>query len=240
MRKARFGKGTILAALVTLAGTSWMLAQFLAHPGTASESQPRPIPAAASPVPPDFDSARPLTVVVRGWLWDPESRVDPPALSYFPDELNVALRERYGVETQLYQYKWSRLPKDLPAASRDFAVWARALAERAAASGRCVNFVGHSAGAVIVYSAAARGVPMGFMGTLGLPTMGRFKPGSVTQWTNFYTVDTHDPAGTLWGKGMAADRNIQASAPHKEMWSSRAVIEGAADGIATAWTNCSP
>jgi hypothetical protein len=166
--------------------------------------------------------------------------VDPPPLSYFPDEVNGDLRRRYGLETQLYQYEWSRLPKDLPAASMDFAVWARALDERAAASGHCVNFVGHSAGAAIVYSAAAQGVRMGFMGTVGLPTMGRSKPGSVTQWTNFYTFDTHDPAGILWGKGMAADRNVQVSTRHKEMWSSKAVSEGAVDGIATAWTNCSP
>jgi hypothetical protein len=159
---------------------------------------------------------------------------------YFPEQLNAALMGRLGLESSVIQYRWSRLPKDLPAATRDFAAFAQALAEKAARSGRCVNFVGHSAGAVIVYSAATRGVRMGYLGTLGLPTVGSAKPGSVTQWTNFYTVDSHDLAGMLWGKGMAADSNVDAGAPHKDLWSSRAVIDRSADGIAGAWAGCRP
>jgi hypothetical protein len=235
MQRGRFHKVAAMSAAVALvAGVTWMLA----HPGSASEPHPRPAP--ASPTLPRFDASRPLTVVVRGWLWDPESRRNPPALTYFPDQLNRALGPRYSLETAIYQYQWSRIPKDLPAATQDFAEFAGALTEQAALQGRCVNFLGHSAGALIVYSAAAKGVRMGYLGTLGLPTAGSVKPPSVTQWTNFYTTDTKDLAGILWGRGMGADSNVHAGAPHKELWGSRAVIEGSADGIATAWASCRP
>lgn len=235
MQRGRFRKvGAISAAVAMVAGVSWVLA----HPGSATESQSKPVP--AGPTLPAFDTSRPLTVVVRGWLWDPDSRKSPPGLVYFPDQLNGALRPGYGLETSIYQYRWSRIPKDLPAATRDFTVFARALTERAALEGRCVNFIGHSAGAVIVYAAAAKGVRMGYMGTLGLPTSGSAKPPSVTRWTNFYTTDTKDLAGVLWGRGMGADRNVHAGAPHKELWASRAVVDGSAEGISAAWASCRP
>ena len=223
-----------LAALAVAAGGS----SLVARPGSASEPEPAPLP--AGPPLPEVDASRPLTVVVRGWLWDPASRVDPPGLVYFPDELNRALAGRLGVGTALVQYRWSRLPKYLPSATRALTAYARALSDKAAAQGRCVNFIGHSAGAVIVYAAATQGVRMGYMGTLGLPTAGSMKPASVTQWTNFYTVDRKDLAGVLWGSGMAADRNVNTGAPHKELWSSSAVIAGSADGIAAAWNGCRP
>jgi hypothetical protein len=179
-------------------------------------------------------------VIVRGWLWDPQSRRNPTPLTYFPERVNESLRARYGLETTLYQYRWSRIPKDLPAATRDFVAFAGALSERAARQGRCVNFIGHSAGAAIVYAAAAEGVRMGYMGTLGLPTVGSARPPSITRWTNFYTTDSKDLAGVLWGREMGADRNVRAGAPHKELWSSPQVIDGSADGIAVAWTSCHP
>ncbi|HEY8200820.1 MAG TPA: hypothetical protein VII47_05670 [Actinomycetota bacterium] len=179
-------------------------------------------------------------MIVRGWLWDPQSRRNPTPLTYFPERVNESLRARYGLETTLYQYRWSRIPKDLLAATRDFVAFAGALSERAARQGRCVNFIGHSAGAAIVYAAAAEGVRMGYMGTLGLPTVGSARPPSITRWTNFYTTDSKDLAGVLWGREMGADRNVRAGAPHKELWSSPQVIDGSADGIAVAWTSCHP
>jgi hypothetical protein len=181
-----------------------------------------------------------MTVVVRGWLWDPKSRVDPAPLTYFPEQLNERLRQRHGMETTIYQYRWSRIPKDLPAAIRDFTAFADALSRQAALQGRCVDFIGHSAGAAIVYAAAAEGVHMGYMGTLGLPTAGSVRPPSVSSWTNFYTTDTKDLPGVLWGKGMQADRNVHAGAPHKELWSSPVVIDESVDGIAAAWASCHP
>jgi pimeloyl-ACP methyl ester carboxylesterase len=238
MQRGRFRKaGAISAAIAVVATVSWVLT----HPGSASElSQPPRRTLRPGPVLPAVVASRPLTVVVRGWLWDPQSRRNPPPLSFFPEQLNRRLRARHGPETTIYQYRWSRIPKDLPAATRDFAAFAEALSEQAARQGRCVNFIGHSAGAAIVYAAAARGVRMGYMGTLGLPTAGTARPPSITQWTNFYTTDSKDLAGVLWGRETGADRNVHAGAPHKELWSSPPVIDRSADGIAAAWTSCHP
>lgn len=230
--------GAISAAVAVVATASWLLS----HPGSASEA-PRPKPASVEAGDldlPAIDASRPVTVIVRGWLWDPQSRLDPPPLTYFPKKLKERLESHHGLQTTIYQYRWSRIPKDLPVAIRDFVAFADALGRRAAAQGQCVNFIGHSAGAAIVYAAAAEGTHMGFLGTLGLPTAGSVRPPSVSRWTNFYTTDTKDLAGVLWGRGMGADRNVHAGAPHKELWSSSQVIDESADGIAAAWATCRP
>jgi hypothetical protein len=90
----------------------------------------------------------------------------------------------------------------------------------------------------MVYSAAERGVPMGYMGTVGLPNVGSSKPASVAHWINFYTKEPHDLPGMLWGSSTAADLNVEAVLPHKEMWKARAVLQSSADGISQAWETC--
>jgi hypothetical protein len=230
--RKRFSRRVTALAVAIVVATIWIFA----HPGSALESKPLAVPAGVAL--PSADPAKPLTVVVRGWLWDPESRKNPPELTYFPAQLNKTLRKRYGLETTVYQYRWSRIPRDLPTASRDFTEFAKAVAARAAESGQCVNFIGHSAGALMVYSAADRGVPMGYMGTVGLPNVGSSKPVSVAHWINYFTKDPHDLPGILWGSSTAADRNVEAILLHKEMWKARAVIQGSADGIAQAWGTC--
>lgn len=184
-----------------------------------------------------IDPGRPVLVVVRGWLWDPSSRRNSPDLTQFPSKLRSRLLETAGVEPQVIQYQWSRIPKDLPAESNNFTAWAHALT-RSLPSG-CVSFMGHSAGAAMIFRAAADGVSMGYMGTLGLPTVGAGKPRSVTTWANFYT-DTHidDIAGALWAKNMRADINHNLEMRHSEFWESDPAIEITAQGIYEVWANC--
>lgn len=186
-----------------------------------------------------FDPARPLTVVVRGWLWDPTSRRVTAPLQVFPQQVNETLQRDYGLTTQIVQYDWSRLPKDIFSANDDFTSYARRLSEMAAVYGQCVNFVGHSVGAAVVYGAAVQGVRIGYMGTLGLPTFGTSKPPSVAVWGNFYTT-THerDLAGMLWASQMAADVNVDLQMPHRDFWGAKEVAETTADGIARSWNRC--
>lgn len=188
---------------------------------------------------PEIDTERPVTVVVRGWLWDPSSRMSLAPLEHFPERVNEILDRRYGLGTQIVQYDWTRLPKDVFAAGDSFTAYAHAVSERVHAGGRCANFVGHSAGAALVYQAAARGVRMGYMGTLGLPTFGRGRPGTVTMWANFYTT-THpdDIAGKLWDANVAADVSIDLKEKHRDFWGADEVTEITADGIAYSWQTC--
>ncbi len=190
---------------------------------------------------PDFDPGIPLTVVVRGWLWDPLSRKGTPDLVVFPSQVNDYLKSRHGLSTQIVQWDWSRLPADVFVARRELGLFAKSAGERAGKIGRCVNFVGHSAGAALTYSVAADGIRMGYMGTLGLPTGGRIKPSSVTQWANFYTT-THseDLAGRAWAARMGADTNVDLQMPHRDFWESDEVARITADGIAAAWSDCKP
>jgi hypothetical protein len=186
-----------------------------------------------------FDTSRPLTVVVRGWLWDPLSRKGTPPLVVFPEQLNSHLRSEHGLTTEVVQWDWSRLPSDVFTARDELRRYAKSAADRAGGSGRCVNFLGHSAGAALVYSIAADGAPMGYLGTLGLPTSGRGKPASVVTWANFYTT-THreDVAGKVWGSGMKADVNVDLKMSHRDFWESDEVAKVTADGIAQAWSSC--
>jgi hypothetical protein len=188
---------------------------------------------------PGIDPSRPLTVVVRGWLWDPTSRRVTAPLQVFPQQVNEILQREHGLTTRIVQYDWSRLPKDIFSASDDFTSYARKLSEVAAVYGQCVNFVGHSVGAAVVYGAAVQGVRMGYMGTLGLPTFGTSKPPSVAVWGNFYTT-THerDLAGMLWASQMAADVNVDLQMPHRDFWGAKEVAETTADGIAGSWNRC--
>lgn len=184
-----------------------------------------------------LEPGRPVLVVVRGWLWDPSSRRMSPDLTHFPSKLRSRFVETAGVEPQVIQYQWSRIPKDLPAESKNFTVWARALT-RSLPPG-CVSFMGHSAGAAMIFRAAANGVPMGYMGTLGLPTRGAAKPRSVMTWANFYT-DTHidDIAGALWAKDMRADINRNLKMRHSEFWEADPAIEITARTMSDVWENC--
>lgn len=190
---------------------------------------------------PSFDSDRPLTVVVRGWLWDPSSRKGTPPLVVFPEQVNSHLKADLGLTTQVVQWDWSRVPPHVFAARRELGLYARSAGERAGRAGHCVNFLGHSAGAALVYGAAVDGVQMGYMGTLGLPTSGRGKPGSVMHWANFYTT-THDEdvAGKVWGAGMKADVNVDLRMSHRDFWESEEMARVTADGIARAWQTCRP
>ena len=190
---------------------------------------------------PDFDPGIPLTIVVRGWLWDPESRKGTPELVVFPSQVNDHLQRTHGLSTEIVQWDWSRLPADVFAARKELGLYARSAGERAAEVGRCVNFVGHSAGAALIYSVATDGIRMGYMGTLGLPTLGREKPFSVTRWANFYTT-THseDLAGRGWAARMGADVNVDLQMSHRDFWESDEAARITADGIAASWSNCKP
>ena len=184
-----------------------------------------------------IDPSRPVLVVVRGWLWDPSSRRNSPELTQFPMKLRSRMLETSGVEPQVIQYQWSRIPKDLPMESDNFTDWAQSLTGSLPRG--CVSFMGHSAGAAMIFRAAAKGVPMGYMGTLGLPTVGAGKPRSVTTWANFYT-DTHidDIAGALWAKNMKADINQNLEMNHSEFWESDPAVEITAQGISRIWDAC--
>ncbi|MGH2769023.1 MAG: hypothetical protein ACRDJF_00640, partial [Actinomycetota bacterium] len=175
---------------------------------------------------PVLDPSRPLTVLVAGWLWDPKSRRPEATLDDFSVRLNQELETRYGMTTMVAQYSWSRIPADVIAAERDFGAYVRALVNRQSSSGRCVNFLGHSVGAAMVYGAAARGAPMGYLGTLGLPSLGRGRPPAVMHWANFYTT-THpdDVAGWLWGGRADADVNIDLRTPHHRFWEATGMLE---------------
>ncbi|MBW3589669.1 MAG: hypothetical protein KY429_09650 [Actinobacteria bacterium] len=213
---------------------------FLSVPRTlrASPSQSEPRFSVAAP---EFDPRIPLTVVVRGWLWDPDSRKGTPDLVVFPSQLNGHLESRHSLSTEIVQWDWSRLPADVFAARKELGLYARSAGERAAEVGRCVNFVGHSAGAALVFSVAADGNRMGYMGTLGLPTLGRGKPSSVTRWANFYTTShSEDVAGRAWAARMGADVNVDLQMPHRDFWESDEAARITADGIAAAWTECNP
>jgi hypothetical protein len=190
---------------------------------------------------PKFDSDRPLTILVRGWLWDARTRERwKGPVRMFQPRVNTLLEERIGVTSEFFDYQWSRLPKDVLSESERFNRWAAGLTKAAAAEGRCVNFVGHSAGAALIYKAAAAGVPMGYMGTLGLPTFGRGKPLNVIQWTNFFTTGhVDDFAGRVWGPQMAADVNIDLrDVEHRDFWYVQPVASASAEGITRAWTDC--
>jgi hypothetical protein len=196
--------------------------------------------AADVPVP-DVSAERPLLIVVRGWLVDPASRATTDPLYLFPTGVNRLLEERGLPAMDFVQYDWSRVPQDLLATAPAFVEFARAVADAAAATGRCVNFVGHSAGAMLVYRAAASGVPMGFMGTIGLPTPTAGRPASVTEWDNFYTTGyVGDLPGWLWGARDGADQNLDLGVAHRDMWKSEDLARAAADGIEKAWSSCEP
>jgi hypothetical protein len=186
-----------------------------------------------------LDPSRPVVVVLRGWLWDPASRTKTPPLESFPGRVNSLLQSRYGITATFVQYDWSRIPTDLIRAHRGFESYARKISQWGTANGHCADFVGHSAGAALIYDAATKGVRMGYMGTLGLPTAGRAKPSSVMEWANFYTsTRVDDIAGLLWARGMAADRNFDLHARHKDFWAAKEAVQATADGIAHAWVSC--
>lgn len=188
---------------------------------------------------PEIPGDRPLTVLVRGWLWDPSSRRVTRPLVEFPASVNEILRADYGMETAYVQFDWTRIPKDVFGATERFAEYSRRVADRARQNGVCVNFVGHSGGAMMIYWAASEGVPMGFMGTLGLPTVGAEKPPSVDVWANFYTENhIDDIAGWMWGRHIGSDRNIDLRIPHRDFWGAKEVHRASADGIAKAWGEC--
>ena len=182
---------------------------------------------------------RPVVVVVRGWLVDPESRTNTDRLYVFPQTVDQAFADRNEPAPVFVDYEWSRVPKDLMASSEAFVEWAGELTARAEAAGTCVHFVGHSAGALMVYLAASDGVPMGFMGTIGLPGVGSGKPASVAVWGNFYSSATlGDLPGRLWGSRDGADVNFDLAGTHADMWRSHELAETAAAGIDDAWATC--
>ncbi len=194
--------------------------------GRALASQPVPV----------LDPSRPLTILVPGWLWDPKSRRPEATLDDFSERLNRELEARYGMTTAIVQYSWSRIPADVIEAERDFGAYVGALVDQQLPSGCCINFLGHSVGAAMVYGAAARGTPIGYLGTLGLPTIGRGRPPAVMRWVNFYTT-THrdDVAGSLWGGRAGADVNIDLRVPHHRFWEATETIEESASAIAATW-----
>lgn len=195
--------------------------------------------AQAIPVVPSVPSDRPLTILVKGWLWDASTRGSSWApINDFQPRVNQVLQTNHGYSTKLFEYPWSRLPSDVFDESKRFTVWATQFSKRSE-DGRCVNFVGHSAGAAFVYRAASQGVPMGFMGTLGLPTFGQGRPAKVRQWTNFFTSSHPDDfAGRIWGSTIAADQNVDIGQEHRRFWTSPEVAQTSADGIARAWKDC--
>lgn len=190
---------------------------------------------------PGLSAERPLAVLVRGWLWEPDSRLHSGPLRAFPSNFGDEIAALVDGGARLVEYRWSRDPRDLARARSDFTADARAISALASSRGRCPSFIGHSAGAAMVYEAAARGVPMGFMGTLGLPVAARSKPPAVWRWANFYT-STHaeDVPGMLWGNSMPADVNLDLAVEHKQMWGSREAARIAAEGVAGAWRGCRP
>jgi hypothetical protein len=215
---------------VSVLGSLVILAAFSSEPGG-------PVGAASPPDALEFD--RPVVIVVRGWLWDPGSRRESGPLVWFPSQVNRIMEEEYETEVAFLQYPWSRIPTDIGEASASFSEYAGEVARQAGEEGRCINFMGHSAGAAMVYRAAAEGVPMGYMGTLGLPTRGAEKPGEVTYWANFYTTShIEDVAGLLWGGSAAADVNVDLRTQHKDLWARMPVVEETVEGIATAWESC--
>lgn len=188
---------------------------------------------------PAFDHARPTIVLVRGWLWDPSSRRLTAPLEQFPERVNEILQREHGLTADFVKYQWTRVPKDVFRASVEFTNFARGFSESARSSGRCLGFVGHSAGAAMVYRSAANGVRMGYMGTLGLPTFGSGKPKSVVLWGNFYT-DAHldDVAGWAWARQMGADLNVNLGRSHREFWAAPEVARVTADAVARTWDRC--
>lgn len=199
----------------------------------------RPAARLAAPALPEVSADHPLVVLVRGWLWEPASREGSPRLEVFPNSLNRLLGSEHGIAADVVEYEWSRIPVDLFRAGWAFEEWAEAVAGRAGEDGRCVAFVGHSAGAAIVYNAAAQGVRMGYLGTLGLPSAGRQRPSSVGVWANFYTT-THgkDFAGSIWGGRIRSDLNVDLAVPHSRFWQQEATARVTADGIARTWRGC--
>ncbi|MGH2703554.1 MAG: hypothetical protein ACRDJ4_00215 [Actinomycetota bacterium] len=232
LKRLAVGSAALALGLAGLAA----LALLVVRPGADS---PQVLP--PSGVPLSFDLNRPVTILVRGWLWDPKSRLSSGRLEVFPSRVNDILQARYGMTTQVYEWRWSRNPSELPAAGRAFTARARGVAAEVAPSGHCANFVGHSAGAAIVFKGGADGVPMGYMGTLGLPTAGRSKPASVMTWANFYTSShLDDIAGWGWGKGMGADLNIDLSVPHNRLWDTEQTAAISAEEIVRSWRDCRP
>jgi len=220
--------GVLVAAIAGVGATTAYRHAFGGGTGIAN-----PLPA--------IPSDRPLLVVVRGWLVDPESRRTTEPLFVFPATVDAAFAERGEPTPVIVNYEWSRVPRDLMASSAAFVSFARELTARAAAKGRCVDFVGHSAGALMVYLAASDGVPMGFMGTIGWPGVGSRKPPSVAVWDNFYSSATlGDLPGRLWGSRAGADANIDLTTTHADMWRSKDLARTAAAGIADAWSTCTP
>lgn len=219
----------VLTAVLLGAGLMLVLGTGLAG------SQPPP------PAFPDIPSDRPLTILVRGWLWDPSSRRVTAPLVEFPRAVNDILQQEHGIATAYHQFDWTRVPRDIFGATDRFTDYARKVTEAARRKGTCVNFVGHSGGAMMIYWAAAEGVPMGYMGTLGLPTVGARKPSSVAVWTNFYT-DNHidDIAGWMWGRHIGSDANFNLKIPHRDFWGAEEVHRASAGGIARAWAVCGP
>lgn len=190
-----------------------------------------------APGPPSIASDRPTLVVVRGWLWDPSSRASTVPLEMFPQTVQGILASDYGLEAEFVTYQWSRIPKDVFKASREFSSFALKLSQ--SAGSHCLGFVGHSAGAAVVYRAAASGVPMGYMGTLGLPTFGSSKPAGVGLWANFYTdTQVDDIAGWGWGHQIAADVNLNLKVPHSKFWASPEVAQVTAESLARTWRTC--
>lgn len=186
---------------------------------------------------PRFETGRPVAVLVRGWLWDSSSRREARPLEMFPQRLESLLADQYGMSVQIVQFEWSRVPTLIVGESKKFTAYAKAFSEAVTQSGGCINFIGHSAGAAMVYNAAAHHVAMGFMGTLGLPTIGAGKPESVERWANFYTsAHKDDIAGRWWGPNMRADVNIDLRMPHRDFWESPEVAGVSADAIARACT----
>lgn len=218
------------AVVVSVLGSLLILVAFSTEPGGA-------VGAAAAPDALEFD--RPVVIVVRGWLWDPASRRESRPLVWFPSQVNRLMEEEHETKVTFLQYPWSRIPTDIGEASAAFSEYAQEVSHRARREGRCINFMGHSAGAAMVYRAAAEGVPMGYMGTLGLPTRGAEKPGAVTYWANFYTTShIEDVAGLLWGASAAADVNIDLRTQHKDLWARTQVVEETVQGIMGAWDSC--
>lgn len=195
--------------------------------------------ARAAPSIPAVPKDRPTTVLVKGWLWDASTRGSSWApIRDFQPRVNEILQAEHGYSTSLIEYQWSRLPRDVVREGDRFTQWAARLSEQAGGS-ECINFVGHSAGAAFVYKAATQGVPMGFMGTLGLPTFGQGRPAKVHHWANFFT-STHpdDIAGKLWGQTIAADSNVDIGQEHRRFWTSPEVARTSAERIAQAWEDC--
>lgn len=216
--------------LIAASAVEFRGAPRLASPGRGPETR-LPLPSTSQDLP--------LTVLVKGWLWDANSRGSSWApIRDFQPRVNEILEAEHGYPTTLIEYQWSRLPRDVVRESNRFTQWARQLSEQST-DRPCINFIGHSAGAAFVYNAASQGVPMGFMGTLGLPTFGQGRPPKVHRWANFFTsAHPDDIAGKLWGQTIAADLNVDIGQEHRRFWTSPEVARTSADGIAQAWVDC--